>query len=54
MSTYEGERYVTVWVSTELLAELREWSDPVQVKIVETPGSGTGYEMVARTVRQDE
>lgn len=40
---------VTVLVSRELLAELGEWSAPVQVKVVETPGIGTGWEMIART-----
>lgn len=40
---------VTVLVSRELLEELGQWSAPVQVKIVETPGVGTGWEMIART-----
>jgi len=42
---------VTVAVATEFLAELGEWSEPVQVQIVETPGVGTGYEMIFRTHR---
>jgi hypothetical protein len=41
---------VTVLVDTELLAELGDWSQPVQVKIIETPGAGTGYELIAREV----
>ncbi len=45
-----ADRYVTVHVATDLLAELREWSQPVQVQVVETPGVGTGYEMTFRTV----
>lgn len=41
---------VTVLVSTELLAMLEaEWSPPVQIHIVRTPGIGSGYEMIART-----
>jgi hypothetical protein len=44
----EGDRVVTVTVSTELLAQLREWSLPVEVQIVETSG-GTGYVMNFRT-----
>jgi hypothetical protein len=44
----EGDRAVTVAVSTELLAELREWSQPVEVQVVETPGVGTGWEMIFR------
>lgn len=42
------DRVVTVLVSTELLAELGDWSQPVQVKIIETPGVSTGYELIAR------
>lgn len=41
---------VTVKVSPELLKQMGEWSEPVQVKIMETPGTGTGYEMIARRV----
>lgn len=48
-----ADRVVTVLVSTELLAELGDWSPPVQVKIIETPGVGTGYEMIARSVKVD-
>lgn len=40
---------VTVLVSRELLEQLGEWSEPVQVKVVETPGVGTGWELIART-----
>lgn len=46
----ERPEFVTVLVHRDLLAELKEWSAPVQVKIIATPGHGTGYEMVARTV----
>lgn len=45
---------VTVLVSRELLEELGEWSPPVQVRIVETPGTGTGWEMTARTYQPVE
>jgi hypothetical protein len=38
---------VMVEVSTELLAELGEWSAPVQVKIT---SDGTRYDMVFRKV----
>jgi hypothetical protein len=44
----EGDRVVTVLVATELLAGLREWSQPVQVQIIETPGHGTGWELTFR------
>jgi len=44
-----NERAVTVLVDTELLAELGEWSPLVQVMVKETPGVGTGWEMVFRT-----
>ena len=41
---------VTVLVSPELIAQMNgEWSAPVQVQIVETPGVGTGWEMTCRT-----
>jgi hypothetical protein len=43
---------VTVLVSTELIAELRQWSAPVQIRVVDTPGVGTGYELEARRVDQ--
>ena len=32
--TIEGDRWKWVRVSTELLAELQEWSEPVRVKVV--------------------
>lgn len=41
---------VTVLVSADLVGQLNEWSEPVQIRIVETPGVGTGYEMTARKV----
>jgi hypothetical protein len=41
---------VTVLVSTELLERLGEWSEPLQVMIRETPGVGTGWELIFRTV----
>lgn len=40
--------HATVLIDAELLAELGEWSLPVQVKINATPGFGTGYELIAR------
>lgn len=40
--------YVAVAVSRELLAELGDWSQPVQARIEETPGVGTGWEMTFR------
>jgi len=43
-----GDRQVTVLVATDLLPELGDWSDPVQVKLIETPGLGTGYELTFR------
>lgn len=43
---------VTVKVSRELLAELGQWSKPVQVMIERLP---TGeYEMIARTYTQEQ
>jgi hypothetical protein len=45
---------VTVLVSRGLLKHLGEWSPPVQVRITETPGVGTGWEMTARTVAVTE
>jgi hypothetical protein len=49
----EGDRTVTVLVATELLAELREWSQPVQARIIQTPDHGTGYEMTFRINEAD-
>jgi hypothetical protein len=49
----EGDRMVTVLVATELLAELGEWSQPVRVQVIETPGRGTGYEMIFQAVSDD-
>lgn len=43
----QAERSVLVEVSTELLAELDEWSAPVQVKIVPDAGP-LGWTLVAR------
>jgi len=41
---------VTVLVSPELIKQMNgEWSEPVQVQITETPGVGTGWEMIFRT-----
>lgn len=46
---------VTVLVSRELIELLGDdWSEVVQIKLIETPGVGTGYEMIARTVRVDQ
>ena len=55
MST-EGEKMedpygVIVHFSTELLADLGEWSQPVQVKIVETDGIDS-YDMTFRMVEE--
>jgi hypothetical protein len=41
---------VTVRVATEFLARLGEWSDPVRVMICETPGVGTGWELIFQTL----
>lgn len=44
----EGNNFVTVMVSIELLAQLQhDWSPPVQIQIESTTG-GTGYVMNAR------
>lgn len=40
---------VTVLVSRELLKRLGDWSEPVRVKVVETPGVEPGWEMIAQT-----
>ena len=46
----EGDHVVTVHVSTELLAELREWSQPVQAQIVDGgPSMNPRYTMNFRT-----
>jgi len=45
----EGDRVVTVLVSTELLAELLEWSPPVQVQVQHNPDLTPEYTMVFRT-----
>jgi hypothetical protein len=43
---------VTLKASPELLTQLMEgWSPPVQVRVIRTPGVGTGWEMEAREVR---
>lgn len=47
----EGDRAVTVLVSTELLAELTEWSPPVQVQVQHHPDLTPEYTMVFRTLR---
>lgn len=40
---------VTVLVSPELIEQMKdEWSPPVQIQIIETPGVGTGWELIAR------
>lgn len=41
---------VTVLVSPELIDELGEWGPPAQVRIIETPGVGTGWELIARRI----
>lgn len=38
------DSFVTMKVSKELIDQFRQWSDPVEIKIVETPGVGTGWE----------
>lgn len=43
---------VLVLVHRELLAELGEWSQPVQAMIIETPGEGTGWEMTFRAASE--
>ena len=40
---------ILLLVATDLLADLGDWSQPVQVMIHETPGAGTGYELIFRT-----
>lgn len=46
---------VTVLVSTELLAQLEaDWTPPVQLHIDRTPGIGSGYELIVRTVQRIE
>lgn len=47
----EGDHIVTVHVSTELLAVPSEWSDPVQVQIVDRGPDATAprYTMNFRT-----
>lgn len=47
----DRDREVIVLVATELLAELGQWSQPVQVQVIETPGEGTGYLMIFREVQ---
>jgi hypothetical protein len=44
----EGDHVVTVLVTTELLAEMREWSQPVQAMIVDDPGHDPRYTMQFR------
>ena len=39
---------IMINVSAELRAQLNAWSAPVQVKVIETPGIGTGWEMIFR------
>jgi len=41
---------VTLKVSKELAEQLKEWSDLVQIRIIETPDTGTGYDMEVRAV----
>ena len=48
------DRVVTVLVSTDYLAQLDEWSNPVQVMICETPGVGTGWELIFRNADGDD
>ncbi len=36
---------VTLRMSPELAEKLRTWSEPVQARLVETPGVGTGWEL---------
>lgn len=45
----EGQRWVTVMMSTELVEQLREWSAPVQVKVInhERLGLTDRYELLA-------
>jgi hypothetical protein len=44
---------VTVEVSTEMVEALEEWSPPVQVRVIETPGSRTGWMMEVRTATME-
>lgn len=45
---------VTVLVSTELLTQMEDWSPPVQIQVRRTPGIGSGYEMIARTINVEQ
>ena len=40
--------YVPVLVSTDMIDVLRDWSEPIRARVVETPGVGSGYEMNIR------
>lgn len=44
------DAWVTVQMSRELVEQLRDWSEPVQVRVIETPGAGTGYTLATRKV----
>lgn len=48
MSAFTDNPSVVVMMTPELVEQLDEWSEYVQVKVVRTPGVGTGYELTAR------
>lgn len=41
---------ICVMMTPELVEQLEEWSEYVQLKVVRTPGIGTGYELTARRI----
>lgn len=45
---------VLVRVHTDFLERLGDWSEPVQVMIRETPGVGTGWELIFRIIRNSD
>ena len=45
----QGTEWISVKVSRELLTQLRDWSEPVQVRVGERYPDGT-YDMIFRTV----
>jgi hypothetical protein len=53
--TYTIEEWsVTVAVTRDLVEALGQWSQPVRVMIRETPGVGTGWELICRTLDWEE
>lgn len=50
MSAFTDNPSVCVMMTPELVEQLEEWSESVQLKVVRTPGVGTGYELTARRI----